>query len=86
MGDWLLLEVSKPTFFCGVGCQFVDGRVCVQKNSDSVDSRTLTTEVSVLGGQYNLTVENCVDQCINYGFTGAGMELGQQCCTRFFTF
>ena len=58
-----------------------DGRVC--KNSDSVNARTLTTEVSVEGGQYDLTVEKCVDQCINYGFTRAGVELGQQCCTQF---
>jgi len=47
--------------------------------SDNVDARTLTTEVSVEGGQYGLTVEKCVDQCINYGFIGAGLELGQQC-------
>ena len=38
-------------------------------------------EVSVEGGPYELTVEKCVDSCVSYGFRGAGMELGQQCCT-----
>ena len=55
--------------------------MCVVQNSDNVDARTLTTEVSVTGGQYELTVEKCIQQCMNDGFRGAGVELGQQCCT-----
>jgi hypothetical protein len=72
-----MLEVSTLLVEGGV----VIGRTCVFKNSDNVDSRTLTTEVTVTGGQYALTVEKCVDQCISDGFTAAGVELAQQCCT-----
>ncbi|KAF8257074.1 WSC domain-containing protein [Lactarius quietus] len=47
--------------------------------SDSSSKRTLSTEVTVNGGQFNTTVSNCIDSCNSGGFTAAGLEFASQC-------
>ena len=50
-------------------------------NSDSNDARTLTEPQAVVGGQYNNTVENCTEACKSSGYSLAGVEFAQECCT-----
>ncbi|KAF8263707.1 WSC domain-containing protein [Lactarius quietus] len=47
--------------------------------NDSAKRRTLTKQVSVQGGPYNNTVENCVNSCQSAGYNWAGVEFAQQC-------
>jgi hypothetical protein len=49
-------------------------------NSDSNDARALIVPMtdSVIGSK---TVENCVKACGVAGYTIAGLELAQECCT-----
>ena len=58
-----------------------DGRECFV-NSDSNNARTLAWPVTVSDGGNGLTIELCLDACIKDGRTHAGVELGNQCCTR----
>ncbi len=52
-------------------------------NSDNVTSRTLSTQVSVAGGQYSNTPGRCTQACRDRSFQLAGLENGDQCCTCF---
>ena len=49
-------------------------------NSDSSDARALNVQVSVEGGPYNNTVENCIEVCHAGSYGAAGVEDAQQCC------
>ena len=50
-------------------------------NSDSTDARALSVQVSVIGGQYNNSVESCIEACGAGGFSLAGMEFALECCS-----
>jgi len=48
--------------------------------NDSTTARTLSVQVSVQGGKYNNTVENCVSACQAAGYTSyAGVEAADEC-------
>ena len=39
--------------------------------------------LTVNGGPYNNTVENCINACGDEGYAFAGVEFALQCCTCF---
>jgi len=47
--------------------------------NDSNNARALSVQVSVRGGQYNNTVDNCIDACIDRNYRAAGVEFAQEC-------
>jgi len=47
--------------------------------NDSINARALSVQVSVSGGSYQNTVENCIDTCVNQNYHGAGVEFAQEC-------
>ena len=54
-------------------------------NSDDDIARTLTELKSGPGGEFNNTVENCINACRAAGYYYAGMEAAKYCCAcRFF--
>ena len=56
----------------------------VSHNSDASNARTLSGgQVSVMGGPYNNSVENCVTACTEANYTLAGVEFATQCCTYY---
>ena len=74
----LQVSIDSITFFFESGNS--DGRMrCA--NSDSNNVRSLPVQISVIGGQYNNSVESCVEACGAGGFSLAGMEFAQECCT-----
>ncbi|KAF8263709.1 WSC domain-containing protein [Lactarius quietus] len=68
------LPSAQPRFVQSVGFWAFVG--CF---NDSTERRTLTTQVSVPGGLFNNTVENCVNSCQSAGYSWAGVEFAQQC-------
>ena len=58
-------------------------RICTFASSDSKDRPTLSTPKSVIGGRLNNSVENCIEACQHSDYGLAGVEFGQECCTRF---
>jgi hypothetical protein len=52
-------------------------------NSDSNDPSFLALKTTVNGGQYNNSVESCVEACGAAGYNLAGVEFGLECCTCF---
>ena len=74
-----MLQVSTYHFFL-FGRGISDG--CVRfVNSDSETTRALPVKASVLGGQYNNSVESCAESCRFLGYPLAGMEFAVECCT-----
>lgn len=49
---------------------------------DSAGARTLGVGTQVDGGAANMTVANCVSACSSAGYSFAGVEYAQECCTR----
>jgi hypothetical protein len=54
--------------------------VCVANSDTDPKIRALNTEVTVLGGLSNASVENCIGECKSLKFDVAGMKQ-QTCCT-----
>lgn len=50
----------------------------MQPVSDDVNAHALQTSVSLGSGN---TVESCIAACSNAGYTVAGVEYGDECCT-----
>ena len=76
-----MLQVST-SLCCFVRKWDLDG--CVRfVNSDNDNAKTLAVQKSGLGGQFNNTVENCIDVCegANFKFAGVGDQGGKYCCT-----
>ena len=74
----LQVSIYSIDFFVEYGTS--EGRVrCA--NSDSTDARALSVQVSVIGGQYNNSVESCIEACGAGGFSLAGMEFALECCS-----
>ncbi|KAF8269902.1 WSC domain-containing protein [Lactarius quietus] len=64
----------QPTFVQNVNSWYYVG--CF---SDSNDARTLSDPTTVVGGQYNNSVENCINACQYTGYSFAGLEFALQC-------
>jgi hypothetical protein len=48
--------------------------------SEGTTGRTLTTQLTVTGGDAATTVDLCLSTCKAAGFTFAGVEYADQCC------
>ncbi|KAI9445677.1 hypothetical protein BJY52DRAFT_423025 [Lactarius psammicola] len=57
--------------------------LCIPQNSESIHKNTLTTSVSVKGGENHNTVERCTEKCKLEGYGMAGVAAGRECCTYF---
>ncbi|KAI9449322.1 WSC domain-containing protein [Lactarius psammicola] len=64
----------QPTFVPNVGRWDYVG--CF---SDSNDARLLTVQTSVNGGQFNNSVESCINACNTAGYPLAGVEFANEC-------
>jgi hypothetical protein len=51
--------------------------------SDSVAARTLTVGTTPVGGASNNSVESCTAACFAGGYTLAGVEYSDECCTYY---
>jgi hypothetical protein len=80
LGFLRMLQVRPTSFF---SIEIGSLRHLCPPISDNVDGRALTFGTPPVGGPSNNSVETCTAACLAAGYSLAGMEYSDECCTHY---